>query len=193
MPSKSKSKGNKFENDMCKIFNRLYETEEFSRTPNSGAMMGRSNWAKKQGLSESVKRTLGSDIIVPDWFRFSVECKHYADTPTYEALIKEPGDKTLDHWLGETLFDAGNLGLHPMLIFKTNHKGTHVVLPNYFLEMMQPNYYVNYGAFIIVGLDVLEENAVLIKDAGLSEQLDFKRIEFMLCNHALKLILTLEK
>ncbi|KKL99244.1 hypothetical protein LCGC14_1816430, partial [marine sediment metagenome] len=48
---------------MCKIFNRLYETEEFSRTPNSGAMMGRSNWGRKQGLSENVKRTLGSDII----------------------------------------------------------------------------------------------------------------------------------
>lgn len=193
MPSKSKTKGNKFENDMCKFFNCLYETEEFSRTPNSGAMMGRSNWAKKQGLSENVKRTLGSDIIVPDWFRFSVECKHYVDTPTYEALIKEPGDKMLDHWLGEALFDAGNLSLHPMLVFKTNHKGTHVVLPSYFLETLNPNYYVKYGAFVIVGLDVLENKAEQLKEAALSEELDFKRVEFMLCNHALKLVLTLER
>lgn len=193
MPSKSKTKGNKFENDMCKIFNRLYKTEEFSRTPNSGAMMGRSNWARKQGLSETVKRTLGSDIIVPDWFRFSVECKHYADTPTYEAIIKAPGDKMLDHWLGESLFDAGNLNLHPMLIFKTNRKGTHVVLPSYFLETLNPNYYVKYGAFIIVGLDVLEEKAKELAEAGSSEELNFKRIEFMLCNHALKLVILLER
>ena len=178
---------------MVKIFNRLYETEEFSRTPNSGAMMGRSNWGKKQGLSENVKRTLGSDIIVPDWFRFSVECKHYADTPTYEAIIKAPGDKTLDHWLGETLFDAANLHLHPMLVFKTNRKGTHIVLPSYFLEATKPNYYVKYGAFIIVGLDVLEDRAKQIKNAALTDELNEKRIHFNVCNHALKLILTLEK
>lgn len=193
MPSKSKTKGNKFENDICKLFNHLYGTEEFSRTPNSGAMMGRSNWGKKQGLAENVKRTLGSDIIVPDWFRFSVECKHYADTPTYEAIIKAPGDKTLDHWLGETMYDSVNLNLHPMLIFKTNRKGTHVVLPSYFLETINPNYYVKYGAFVIVGQDVLEENVEQLKEAALSERFEQKRIAFNVCNHVLKLILMLEK
>ena len=80
-----------------------------------------------------------------------------------------------------------------MLIFKTNRKGTHVVLPSYFLETLNPNYYVKYGAFIIVGLDVLEECAEELAEAGASEELDIKRIEFMLCNHALKLVLTLER
>ena len=171
MPSRSKTKGNKFENDMCKVFNKLYDTEEFSRTPNSGAMMGRSNWGRKSGLAENVKRTLGSDIIVPDWFKFSVECKHYADTPTYENLIKAPGDKTLDHWLGETMYDSINLNLHPMLIFKTNHKGTHVALPAYFItEIQEANYYAKYGTFLIFGLDVLEVNAEAIKEAALSNK-----------------------
>ena len=79
MPSKSKTKGNKFENDTVKLLNEIYNTEEFSRTPNSGAMMGRSNWGKNQGLAENVKRTLGADIIVPDDFKFAVECKHYKE------------------------------------------------------------------------------------------------------------------
>jgi len=179
MPSKSKSKGNKFESDICKFFNALYETQEFSRTPNSGAMMGRSNWGKRQGLAENVKRTLGSDIIVPDWFRFAVECKHYKDSPTYEAIIKPPGDKVLDHWLGEAVYDAINLNLHPMLIFKTNRKGTHVALPAYFIEAMEnPHIYVSYGTFIISGISLLEENAEKIKEAAQDENLEAMRQAF---------------
>ena len=80
-----------------------------------------------------------------------------------------------------------------MLVFKTNRKGTHVVLPSYFLEVINPNYYVKYGAFVIVGLDVLEEKAQQLKDAALTEEFGHKRIEFMLCNQALKLILLLER
>lgn len=170
MPSRSKNKGNKFENDMCKIFNRLYETEEFARTPNSGAIMGRTNWGRKQGLAEDVKRTLGSDIIVPDWFKFAVECKHYKDSPSYDKIVKAPGDKTLDGWLGEALYDAINLNLHPMLVFKTNNKGTHIVLPEYFMWAFQPDtvdFFVRYKkVFVIIGLDEFEANARQIATAG---------------------------
>ena len=127
MPSKSKTKGNKFENDIVKAFNELHETEEFRRTPNSGAMMGRSNAAKFSGLSESVQRTLSSDIITPEWYPFAIECKHYGDKPNYAAIIKEH-DTTLDHWIGEAMFDAINQNLHMMLCFKTDRKGAHVLL-----------------------------------------------------------------
>jgi hypothetical protein len=154
MPSKSKNKGNKFENDIVKAFNQLHKTEEFRRTPNSGAMMGRSNAMKFAGLSESVQRTLSSDIITPDWFPFAIECKHYGDKPNYAALIKE-NDTTLDRWLGEAIFDAANQNLHPMLCFKTDRKGTHVAIPEYWLQITQvfPSHYVVYDAeFVIMGL-----------------------------------------
>lgn len=167
MPSPSKNKGNKFENDMCKVFNRIYETEEFARTPNSGAIMGRTNWGRKQGLAEDVKRTLGSDIIVPDWFKFAVECKHYKDSPSYDKLIKAPGDKTLDGWLGEAMYDAINLNLHPMLVFKTNNKGVHVVLPSYFRsELDGLEFYAKYREFIIIGLAEFEERSRKIAEAA---------------------------
>ena len=194
MPSRSKAKGNKFELDMCRFFNALYETEEFARTPNSGAIMGRSNWGRKQGLAEDVKRTLGSDIIVPDWFRFAVECKHYKDTPTYDKLIKSPGDSTVNQWLGEVMFDAINLNLHPMLIFKTNNKGTHVALPAYFIPFIEEvNYYVKYQTFIIFGLDVLEENAIPIRDAATGDTLEQYRTLFYDTPYVKELLKILEE
>ena len=162
MPSRSKTKGNKFENDIVKAFNELHGTEEFRRTPNSGAMMGRSNAAKFAGLSESVQRTLSSDIITPEWFPFAVECKHYGDKPNYAAIIKEH-DTTLDHWIGEAIFDAMNQDLHPMLCFKTDRKGAHVVIfKSWFsacvAETEIPKFYVTYDEhFAIMGLDAWKQ------------------------------------
>ncbi len=155
MPSRSKTKGNKFENDVVKAFNELHETEEFRRTPNSGAMMGQSNAAKFAGLSENVKRTLSSDIITPEWYPFAIECKHYGDQPNYALIIKD-NDTKLDHWLGESIFDAVNQNLHPMLCFKTDRKGAHVAIPNYWSEHthVYPSHYLIYDCvFMIMGLE----------------------------------------
>lgn len=180
MPSKSKAKGNKFENDMVKLLNATYSTEEFKRTPNSGAMMGQTNWAKNQGLAEGVKRTLGSDLIVPDTFPFAVECKHYKDDPNYAQIIKGP-DTKLNHWLAECIYDAINLNLHPLLFFKTNNKGTHFALPEHFYITHDPfpdganlagltaDYLLHYGPFVISGIDTFLENAVRIKQIGHSD------------------------
>lgn len=156
--------------------------------------MGRSNWGRKQGLAENVKRTLGSDIIVPDWFRFAIECKHYKDSPTYEAIIKAPGDRTLDHWLAEAVYDAINLNLHPMLIFKTNRKGTHVALPAYFIGALDNlQYYVSYGTFIISGIDIIEENTEAIKAAGQDSGLDKYREQFYTLPYVEQLLKVLEE
>jgi hypothetical protein len=154
---------------MCKLLNEVYDTKEFSRTPNSGAMMGRTNWGRKQGLSEDVKRTLGSDLIVPDDFKFAAECKHYKDTPNYSKIIKEP-DASLDHWLAEVVFDAINLDLHPLLFFKTNNKGVHFALPDYFA--LRSKHYLVYGPFIISGVDTFISNADYFKSQGLGMAVD---------------------
>lgn len=158
---------------MVKVLNEAYNTEEFSRTPNSGAIMGRTNWGRKQGLSEDVKRTLGSDLIVPDDFKFAVECKHYADTPNYSQIIKGP-DSFLTHWLAEVVFDAVNLKLHPILFFKTNRKGIHFAVPEYFwitceryegcnTNDLMGEYFSHYGPFVISGIDTFIKNAEAFK------------------------------
>ncbi len=161
MPSKSKSKGNALERDVRDILNNVYGTEEFARTPNSGAIMGLSNYERNQGLSESTKATLGSDLICPDWFKFAVECKSYADKPNYAAIIKGP-DTDLDCWLGEACFDARNLGLNPMLVFKTNRKGIHVAIPSMMWSQLELEFYLMYRHFLIISMDTFEMNAVRI-------------------------------
>ncbi len=151
-------------------------------------MMGRSNWGKNQGLSEGVKRTLGSDIIVPDDFHFSIECKHYKDTPNYSQIIKGP-DAVLDHWLAECVYDAINLDLHPLLFFKTNRKGTYFALPRYFLPHLTASHILLYGAFVISGIDSFVSDAENIKrvasNTTLEENGSFYRAE------SVQLLLTL--
>ena len=158
MTSKSKTKGNKLERDIRDVLNNMYDTEEFARTPGSGAIMGQSNFRKNAGLEDVTKRTLGSDIICPEWFPFSIECKNYADKPNYSTIIKGD-DKTLSGWLGETVFDSINFKQIPMLIFRTDRKGTHVVLPACFSPALNTSHELRYNEFIIIGISQFEENA----------------------------------
>ena len=164
MTSKSKSKGNKLEREMRDFFNNMYESTEFARTPGSGAIMGLSNSAVNAGLEQATKQTLSSDLICPNWFKFSVECKNYAkDAVNYSTIIKG-NDKTLDGWLGEACYDAINLKLAPMLIFRTVRQGTHVVLPYIFKNSLDVEYYLTYKDFIVVDAEIIKHNATTLRD-----------------------------
>lgn len=136
MTSKSKSKGNRLERDVRDALNKAFHTEEFARTPSSGAIMGLSNYQKNRNLEDSTKRALGSDIICPSWFRFSIECKNYNDKPNLSKLINDE-DNDLNGWVGEALFDAINMKRTPLLVFRTTRKGTFVVLPFVFNELIK--------------------------------------------------------
>lgn len=163
---RSKDKGKVFEREMCKSLNKIYACESFKPTPSSGAIMGRTNWHKNAGLEESVKTTLGSDLIVPSDFHFNAECKWYKDDPNYATLIKKD-EGMLDQWLGETLFDSLNTNRIPLLLFKTNNKGTHVALPRQIFEdELILTHYVCYNAFMIFGFDFFEEYGLKIKQLG---------------------------
>lgn len=163
MTSKQKNKGNKLERELRDHLNSIFNTEEFARTPNSGAIMGKSNYQKNQGLEDQTKVTLGSDIICPEWFRFCVECKHYKDVPNYSTLIKKD-EKNIDKWLAEVSFDARNLNLTPMLVFKTDRKGKHFAIPRVGFEQLLTyncSHVVFYRRFAIIG----EEQFIQIADA----------------------------
>lgn len=154
MPSKSKIKGSTFERDVAKMFNEIYETNEFSRTFGSGAFVGKSNWDKRKGLSEEVKTALAGDIITPKWFPLSIECKNYDDTPAYHNLLTEDGDATLNTWLGKSIYDAVNTNMIPCVCFKTTRKGSFIVLPYIVLDELNLECnYLRYGCFIIVSID----------------------------------------
>lgn len=157
MTSRSKAKGNSLERDVCNQLNEVFKSKEFTRTPSSGAIMGLSNAKKKDGLNLHTKQTLGADLICPDWFKFSVECKNYADEPNYSKIIKED-DSTLNRWLGEALFDATTLQLSPMLVFKTTRKGAYVAIPNVFILPKVITHYSYYNGFWIIGIETFLSN-----------------------------------
>lgn len=152
MTSKSKNKGNRLEREMRDELNKAFAVEEFARTPSSGAIMGLSNYNKNKNLEDNTKKTLGSDIICPSWFQFSIECKNYGDKPNYAKLLSS-SDTDLDGWIGEVLFDAINAKRSPLLIFRTTRKGTFMVLSNHFLPMIiasDYNYLRYNKEFVIV-------------------------------------------
>lgn len=165
MASKSKAKGSRFEYTIRDMLNKVYGTKEFARTPGSGSIMGRSNFAKREGMSEAAKDTLSADLICPSWFPYSVEAKNYADKPTYPTIIYSY-DTTLDGWLGEALFDAKNFDKIPLLFFNTTRKGSFIAVPNIIGKHLELGNYLVYRDWYIIGMGDFEINAEVFKVKG---------------------------
>ena len=170
MASKSKDKGSRFEYAIRDLLNRVYNSKEFARTPGSGSIMGRTNFAKREGLSEAAKDTLSADLICPSWFPYSIEAKNYADKPTYPTIIHS-SDSTLDGWLGEALFDAKNFGKIPLLFFNTTRKGSFIAVPEILAKHLNLGNYLVYREFRIIGMTLFEANSEIFKVKG-QEELD---------------------
>ncbi len=165
MASKSKAKGSRFEYAIRDMLNRMYDSKEFARTPGSGSIMGRSNFAKREGMSDAAKDTLSADLICPSWFPYSIEAKNYADKPTYATIIHSY-DATLDGWLGEALFDAKNFGKIPLLFFNTTRKGSFIAVPEILAKHLELGNYLVYREFRIIGMSFFEPNASVFREKG---------------------------
>lgn len=155
MPSKSKSKGNMFENQIAKMLNNVYDTEQFARAPLSGAYMGKSNAQKRSGIAHAAQDTLRGDIITPDDFPFVIECKNYNDAPLYHKVM-EGCDRHLDKWIAEVEFDAAQANKQPMLFFKTTRKGSFVCLPFHCCTGSKLKAMMIYNSYVITSLDLFQ-------------------------------------
>lgn len=165
MTSKSKAKGNRFEYAIRDLLNRVFDSTEFARTPGSGAIMGRSNFGKRAGLSDAAKDTLSADMICPSWFPYSIEAKNYADKPIYHTMIHSY-DATLDGWLGEALCDAKNANKIPFLFFNTTRKGSFIAVPEIIAKHMTVGNYLVYRDWRIMSMSAIETNFQVLKDMG---------------------------
>ena len=63
----SRAKGNRFENKIAKMLNKRFNTEEFCRSPGSGA------FATTHKLPDYLK--VYGDLITPEKFKYIIECK----------------------------------------------------------------------------------------------------------------------
>ena len=124
MPSKSKSKGNNWENTVSKHLSSLYSAS-FMRVPGSGAYIGGKNAVRKDFLHEGQIRSMKGDIVPPlNWKHFNAECKSYADFP-FHQLFTAGEIKILDTWIEQTL-EVADTDDFNIIMMKFNRKGSYV-------------------------------------------------------------------
>ena len=124
----SKKKGNRFEREVAKKLNEIFEgyiRGEFKRTPSSGAYLGGVNAEKNKDLSREAKRTLTSDLIVPENFKYAVEIKSYKDIDLYGLLT---GNKSkIYDWIDEVEETVGN-EFDGWIIISKRNRGKWIVI-----------------------------------------------------------------
>ena len=143
----SKQKGNRAELELAKILTKRFGLPFARVGVTSGAR------PKQVRLDERAMETFTGDLIVPDGFRFSVECKAvnvHVDLFAPSALF--------DKFLEQAKADAESIGKDPMLCWKRNRKGWIVAVPSQafrFTVAELPAYYSCYRDWLVCNLDTL--------------------------------------
>ena len=125
----SRQKGNKFENDVCKILNERFKTTEFCRTPGSGA------FATTHTLPKHL--TIGGDLITPKNFKFLIECKK-----GYNKNLQIPELFSCKSWISGVLYkvlaESEKYQKSPLLIIKQDRKEELVIIPSKLRPILWP-------------------------------------------------------
>jgi hypothetical protein len=143
----SKSKGNRAELELAKIFTKQFGVPFARVGVSSGAR------PKQVLLDSRATETFTGDLIVPNSFRFSIECK--AVNKDVDLLDQSA---LLDKFLTQTANDAASIGKIPLLCWKRNRKGWIAVLPERYVfskSIVFTNYYSVYRNCVICYLDAL--------------------------------------
>lgn len=122
MAVNGKNKGNSFERKMANLLSARFKSytgleQSFRRNPDSGSFFGASN--QKRTETHDLDHANFGDLICPNNFNFSVECKHYKSGPTFTSIVKGSIPQW-DKWLGQAKQDAINSKKDMLLIVKYN-------------------------------------------------------------------------
>lgn len=117
-----KNKGNSFERKVANLLSDKFATiynksQAFRRNPDSGSFFGGVNESRIQTHHESSANF--GDIITPPDFNFSIECKHYKESPGAVALISQ-NIPQWDKWIQQAEADARKSNKDFLLIIKYN-------------------------------------------------------------------------
>jgi hypothetical protein len=130
MPVNGKNKGNTFERKISNTFSSRFEKhtgieKSFRRNADSGSFFGGSN-ARRTQTHDLDKATFG-DIICPDGFKFSIECKHYKTPPTFVSMVNQKCT-FIDEWIKQCEHDAKQANKKVLVIMKFNNVPEMVVV-----------------------------------------------------------------
>ena len=147
----SKNKGSAFERKIAnllseKFMERTGVKTSFRRNIDSGSYFGGKNQSRVE--THDLSKAVFGDLVAPDGFRFSIECKHYKEPPSFAMLVKQDW-KVLDKWLDQARQDSVNSGKDFAIIIKYNNVDEIVVLPALFGDLKA---LINYKDYVIVSL-----------------------------------------
>ena len=151
----SKRKGDNFERKIAKILSDRFASflgnkRGFLRNLGSGARFGGKNSIQASLITEEIK-TVG-DIVTPKSFRFNIECKHYAEAPSFKAILTQ-SVSLFDKWIEQAELDHKTMGTdYWCVIMKFNLVPESVILPDTLISEF-PDYIIKYKTNIIIGLD----------------------------------------
>lgn len=119
----SKNKGNTYERKISTLFSDRFADytgikKSFRRSVDSGAFFGGGNIYRKDEYDTS-KATFG-DIITPEHFNYSIECKHYKEAPKLSSILNQKV-ADWDSWLKQAEQDSSNSEKKVLLIVKYNN------------------------------------------------------------------------
>ena len=117
----SRTKGSTFERQICKMFNKRFNTSEFCRSPGSGA------FATTHSLPEHLK--IYGDIITPEKFKYCIECKKGYNNQNLYSLY----NYSSEFWgfVNQCEKDSKKCYKIPMVIFKQDRQPTLAIVPDH--------------------------------------------------------------
>lgn len=150
MPSRAKAKGNAWERDVAKHLSEVFN-ENFMRVPNSGAYTGGANVFRVDNLTETQKRMMDGDIIVPESIsNWKIECKNYKDLDFHGFFTKS---RQLDEWIKQA-----ESGLKWFLVVKITRKCKFVCFSEYYRRIFRFLNYTYYKSYILADYTNFFEN-----------------------------------
>lgn len=157
----AKAKGSSFERKISKIlserfFERTGIKESFRRNLDSGSFFGGNN-KKRADVYDTSKATFG-DIIIPEGFKFSIECKHYKSPPSFSIVTKQDY-KQWNEWLKQANTDAATANKDFLLIIKYNGIEEIAITKNNYPEINHVMRYKDYYVYSLSDFIKLPDEA----------------------------------
>src|SRR5271166_728044 len=117
-----KQKGNSFERKVANLLSERFKVvtgleNSFRRNIDSGSFFGGSNQQRTQ--THDLSKASFGDIVCPNDFLYTIECKFYKDAPSFNLLLKQDV-KQWDEWLSQAKQDSLHANKKMVVIIKYN-------------------------------------------------------------------------
>lgn len=122
MSSKSKRYGKGFEYEVRDILRESTGLPGFERVPTSGAWIGGQNAHKADYGRNDVTEIMAGDLICPDGWRWTVECKNHADVPVHQLFLGD-GAKLVNEFLEQVYYSSLLVEKESLLVMKYRKSG----------------------------------------------------------------------